>query len=149
MVAVLYPGSDKSLKLDALIDIVSKNGCALLNVGPGPDGSIPGEAREILLDMGKWLKLNGEAIYGTRPWKIFGEGPTAVPGGQRVRREQDYTSKDIRFTQKPDVIYAIVMAWPDAAPTCRGSIRGYYMAIPPGFSPGLACVFLIPPKRGS
>src|SRR5208283_4523826 len=64
--------------VDDLVDIVSKNGCLLLNIGPKPDGTIPEQAERILLEMGRWLEVNGEAVYGTRPWKIFGEGPTEV-----------------------------------------------------------------------
>jgi len=98
--------------IDEIIDIVSKNGCVMLNVGPKPDGTIPEKAKEILLDMGEWFKINGEAIYGTRPWKKFGEGPTRIAGGQRVRRKQDFTARDIRFTTKRNAIYVILMEWP-------------------------------------
>lgn len=112
--------------IDELIDIVSKNGVMLLNVGPRPDGTIPEQARQVLLDMGRWLDVNGEAIYGTRPWKVFGEGPTKVPGGKRARREADYTAADIRFTTKGDTLYAIALAWPAGDTlTIRSLARGH------------------------
>ncbi len=102
--------------IDILIDIVSKNGSMLLNVPPNPDGSIPQEMADLLIDMGKWLSVNGEAIYGTRPWTIFGEGPTRLPeGGHKVEKIKiAYNNSDIRFTKKSDkVFYAIVMDDPD------------------------------------
>jgi len=95
-----------------LIDITSKNGCLLLNVGPKPDGTIPEQAEAVLLGMGKWLTLNGEAIYGTRPWKVYGEGPTKMQGGYFKEQEVKFTPQDLRFTQKKDTVYAICMAWP-------------------------------------
>ncbi len=98
--------------IDELVDIVSKNGVMLLNVGPRPNGEIPGQARGVLLDMGRWLRVNGEGIYGTRPWAVSGEGPTKVAGGTRVRRQEDYTGQDIRFTTKDGAVYAICLAQP-------------------------------------
>ena len=96
-----------------LIDIVSKNGALLLNIGPKPDGTIPEEAQHILLDMGRWLSTNGEAIYGTRPWTTSGEGPTKVTGGSfHDASNRGFSSQDIRFTTKGNALYAIALGWP-------------------------------------
>ena len=96
-----------------LVDIVSKNGCLLLNIGPRPDGAIPEQVEKILLEMGRWLDVNGEAIYGTRPWKVYGEGPTKVVGGSfKDTASQPFTGADIRFTTKGDTLYAVALAWP-------------------------------------
>lgn len=108
-----------------LCDIVAKNGNLLLNVGPYADGSFHPEAVRVLEEVGCWLALNGEAIYGTRPYKVAAEGPC---GGEDVGYDiQKYggqslstvgfdgsglTDKDFRFTSKEDVVYAIAMGWP-------------------------------------
>lgn len=103
----------KSL-IDELVDVVSKNGNLLLNVGPKADGTIPEQARSILLQMGTWLRVNGEAIYGSRPWLLYGEGPTMVASSAMNTDRQDYTPEDIRFTKRRGVLYAIALGWPES-----------------------------------
>ena len=98
-----------------LVDIVSKNGNLLLNVGPRSDGTIPEQVQTILRDIGAWLKVNGEAIYGTRAWTKFGEGPTAVvEGAFHDTDTKSFTAQDFRFTTKGNSLYAIELAWPES-----------------------------------
>ena len=101
--------------VDQLVDIVSKNGNLLLNVGPRSDGTIPEQIQSTLRDVGSWLSVNGEAIYGTRSWTKFGEGPTSVVGGQFHDTDtKSFTPQDFRFTTKGDSLYAIELGWPDS-----------------------------------
>jgi len=96
-----------------LVDIVSKNGNLLMNIGPKSDGTIPEQVQQVLLDVGAWLNVNGEAIFGTRPWKVYGEGPTKVAAGSFHDTEtMHYTPEDFRFTTKGRVLYAIGLSWP-------------------------------------
>ena len=93
-----------------LVDIVSKNGNLLLNIGPKADGTIPGADAAILKSIGAWLADNGEAVYGTRPWRYFGEGPTKVADGYFTDAvPKEFTSEDFRYTQKGQTVYAVAM----------------------------------------
>lgn len=99
--------------LCSLVDIISKNGVLLLNVGPKADGTISAEDEAVLLGMGDWLAKNGEAVYQTIPWRIPSEGPTKEPEGQFTDgKEVIYTSEDFRFTSKGAHIYAHCLKWP-------------------------------------
>lgn len=96
-----------------LIDIVSKNGNLLLNVGPRADGTIPAEVESRLRQIGAWLRVNGEAIYETRPADRFGEGPTRIKAGSfGSDRKLDFTAQDIRFTTRARAFYIHVLGAP-------------------------------------
>jgi alpha-L-fucosidase len=103
-----------------LADIVSKNGNLMLSVPLQRDGAPDADEVKIVSDIGAWLKVNGNAIYATRPWKIYGEGPSTVVadkgrfGGQTDVQKKPFTAEDIRFTQSKDsqTLYAIVLAFP-------------------------------------
>ncbi|ETI60066.1 alpha-L-fucosidase [Sphingobium sp. C100] len=97
--------------LTMMADIVSKNGNMLLNVVQYPDGSLPPQSETLLADLAAWMKINAPAIHGTRPWTIFGEGPTETAAGM-FQEKSDYTAKDIRFTTKGDALFAITLGEP-------------------------------------
>jgi len=100
--------------IDSLVDIVSKNGVMMLNFGPKADGTVPEEYKAPLLEMGKWLEVNGEAIYATRPWVLFGEGPELENQRQVHDHTLSYTGKHIRFTRnkRNTTLYATALDWP-------------------------------------
>ncbi|MDV6169480.1 alpha-L-fucosidase [Flavobacterium sp. DG1-102-2] len=98
--------------VDLLADIVSKNGALMLNVSPMANGIIPQNQQAILLEIGKWLDVNGEAIYATRPFTVFGEGPTKLEKGGMFVDKVNYGPQDIRYTTKGKTVYAIVLGWP-------------------------------------
>ena len=101
--------------LHVLIDIVSKNGILLLNISPMAGGTIPEDQQEVLLEMGIWLDRFGEAIYETRPWYTFGEGPTVEPDSEHPGGFQNisYTSDDVRYTTSGTFVYAIFLGKPE------------------------------------
>ena len=96
-----------------MIDIVSKNGQLMLNISPKADGTIPDNQKKVLLEIGNWLKKYGEAIYWTRPFVEYGEGPAKMEtGGGFAKMKGGYTAKDIRYTRKGNTVYAMVLGWP-------------------------------------
>lgn len=95
-----------------LVDITSKNGNLLLNVVLRPDGSLDPEVEAMLHQLADWTTVSGEAIYGTRPWLIYGEGAVQAKGGA-FKENFSYSAKDIRFTTRGATLYAIAMGWPD------------------------------------
>ncbi|WP_461642433.1 alpha-L-fucosidase [Labilibaculum euxinus] len=113
-------GGYKSAKtvMQLLVDIVSKNGNLLLNIPVRGDGSIDEKELKVVENITKWMDINSECIFETRPWQIYGEGPNAENAnpinaqGFNEGKGEPYTSEDIRFTQKGDVLYAVVMELP-------------------------------------
>ncbi|QDV61902.1 alpha-L-fucosidase [Crateriforma conspicua] len=105
----------------ALVDTVAKNGIVLLNISPMANGRIPDDQRQVLAELGEWMNVNGEAIYATRPWKAYGEGPTVEPEGGFKKHGEflklEYSAADVRYTQSKDgtTVYAITLGWPKSA----------------------------------
>jgi len=113
-------GADYHIR--SIVDVVSRGGIFLLSLTPKGDGSIPEEEKEIMCGIGRWMKVNGEAIHGTRPWDVFAEGPTVLRSMKKRNNGQvaeqwdwrkQFTSEDIRFTTKGNALYAIALAWPE------------------------------------
>jgi alpha-L-fucosidase len=112
-----------------LTDIVSKNGNLLLSVPVRGDGTLDGDEIAFLEGMGKWMDVNSEGIFGSRPWKIYGEGPSTVEtpetghfGGAKDVRSKPYTPEDIRFTTKAGALYAFLLEWPAGKPAVIKSL---------------------------
>jgi len=105
--------------IHTLVDVVSKNGNLLLNIPLRGDGSIDSESLKVVEEIGDWMKINKEAIFGTRPWKVFGEGPameSAAPlsaQGFNEGKGKPFEAKDTRFTTKGNTLYVIPMGWPE------------------------------------
>ena len=107
-----YKTADEVVKM--LLDIVSKNGNLLLNIPVRGNGAWDPDEIAFLQGMAAWMKVNDEAIYSTRPWKVSGEGPTRLKSGSfQEGGEQSLSARDFRFTTKGNVLYAAAMAWPD------------------------------------
>jgi alpha-L-fucosidase len=101
-----------------LADIVSKNGNLLLNVVLYPDGSLPPESQSLLAELKAWMAVNAEAIHGTRPWVVYGEGPTETAAGD-FKENADYSAQDIRFTTRKKALYAITLGEPSQTVTIK------------------------------
>ena len=101
--------------IQMLVDIVSKNGNLLLNVVQTPEGDLEPDMLKILDEIGIWTSANGEGIYGSRPWKIYGEKPAEGPAKKLGRFDENYgySSKDIRFTTKGNTLYAYCLGKPE------------------------------------
>lgn len=109
----MYRDADWVIK--TLADIVSKNGNMLLNIIQRPDGAIDPEVERLLGDLAVWMAINAEAIHGTRPWQVYGEGKATVTGGH-FKEDFGFTAEDLRFTQSKDgrTLYVIALGVPVA-----------------------------------
>ncbi|MBV8251999.1 MAG: alpha-L-fucosidase [Chitinophaga sp.] len=105
--------------IQTLVDVVSKNGNLLLNIPVKGNGTIDEQEKAILEEIAAWMTINAECIFDTRPWKVLGEGP-AMEGAAPIAAQgfnegkgKPLTAGDIRFTTKGDVLYAVLLGWPD------------------------------------
>jgi alpha-L-fucosidase len=101
--------------VQTLIDIVSKNGNLMLNIPLRGSGAIDEDEHKFLVDLASWMQVNGESIYGTRPFSVFGEGlPDVVTSADfNESQARPFTAQDIRFTTKGNTLYAFALDWPD------------------------------------
>jgi alpha-L-fucosidase len=110
--------------IQMLIDIVSKNGNLLLNFPLRADGTLDAKEEAILASLAKWIAVNGEAIYGTRPWKVYGEGSQGPSGAMFNEGKLSYSAEDIRFTVKSGSLFAFALAWPASGKLLIRSLAG-------------------------
>ena len=122
--------------IHTLCDVVSKNGNLLLSVPMRGDGTIDEKEERIVEGVAAWMTRNGEGIYGTRPWRVFGGGPTKVKTGMFAEHgpATPYGAKDVRYAQRDGAVYALILGWPEdgivrlmelgtSAPTGRGTVE--------------------------
>ena len=93
-----------------LVEVICRNGNYIISFPQRADGTIPQDHMDCLREMGKWVRLNEAGIFGTRPWRVLGEGPTTVPYNRWSPKEPYFKKEDIRFTRKNDVVYAFLMS---------------------------------------
>ena len=106
---VHHPYKSPEQIVEMLVDIISKNGVMLLNILQRPDGTIDEDAEFILDRLAGWFEVNGGAVYGTRPWKVFGEGETRVKIDGFTEEKTDWTLSDVRFVQKDGAVFAFLL----------------------------------------
>lgn len=109
--------------IDLLVDIVSQNGNLMLNFPLPNNGQLDDDELKILAAITDWMAVNSEGIYGTRPWKIYGEGPSTLAqkpgGGFNEKTRKPFTAEDVRFTTKGNTLYAFIMGWPEKEATIK------------------------------
>ncbi len=112
-----YPYKTPKRVIDMLVDIVSRNGNLMLNFPLPNSGALDDQELKILDEITRWMAVNSEGIYATRPWKVFGEGPvaSAPPAAGRFNENarRDLTAEEVRFTTKGHTLYVFVMGWPE------------------------------------
>ncbi|GAA1599725.1 alpha-L-fucosidase [Kribbella karoonensis] len=111
--------------IEMLVDIVSKNGNLLLNVPQLPDGTIDSECAQLLDELGVWTRVCGEGIFGTRPFRVYGEGPSTVLIDGFTEDRVSWTGTDYRFTRRDNTLYAFQLAWPSDARAVIRSLTGH------------------------
>lgn len=143
--------------IQRLMDVVSRNGNLLLSIPQRGDGSIDDEEEKILANMARWVTRNSEAVFATRPWSRYGEGPTqAVEGMQNEEKASAFTAKDIRYTKAGQTLYASFLKWPET-PTTLTALKGLNIqqatllgkgALPFQNTPNGLEITLPPPREG-